>query len=359
MKMRKVVAGLLATAMVISGVNIAPNTAEAAASTDIVTTSYEVAEEEFNTVSDLLGKNAPSNKPDGDYLFGGWYADSDCTVPVKSESELEAVRDYDLGDADGNAYAKWVPASVLGIKAQNVAGVKEDSEKANMRLITSVDSLDYKEVGFKVEINNNSANAIDERSTKVYDKLFYTPSGSSETLQAAAKDMFGSSAKYFATLCLEGIPSYGFDDIVYARPYWVTADGTKVFGLSRYNHVEDGYKKYANVSINMDVLSGLEAAAGVVEISVPTGFKFIEEETGRIFEEMTAAANAEGTKVKCVGNVQDISKDAKMNDLYINLRFEVDDTAKLGNSNFTITDSTDFCNKDEASVSVDVWDVLY
>lgn len=354
MKMRKVVAGLLATAMVISGMNITPNTVDAAAATNVKNTSFE----DFEAVGELLGNTAPECELDGDYLFGGWYADSTFETKVTSSDDLDSIANGDIGDGEGLVYAKWVPASVLSIKAQNTAGVTADSSTANLRLITAVDSLDYKKVGFEFQINNEGEKVAMD-STVAYETLQYTKSGETSTSSIKANAMFGSAAQYFSVLRLKNIPDYGFDDIIYARPYWITADGTKVMGLSRYNHVEDGYKKYANISVNMDVLSSLEAAAGVVEISVPTGFTFVEAETGRIFEEMTAAANAEGTKVKCVGNVKDITKNATMNDLYINLRFEVDASKTLGNNNFTITNPTDFCNKDEASVSVDVWDVLY
>lgn len=346
MKMKKIVAGLLATAMVVSGVVVIPKTVDAAVSTEIVAELADAAEMATYCEDRSIPESAEVS---GDYLFGGYYKDEALTTPVVDVDWLYSVEEV---------YLKWVPASVLSIKAQNKAGVTSASTSADIRLISAVDSLDYKEVGFDIEINNDGNVLANVKTTKVFENLKYTDDSNNEKT-IKPDSFFGTVAKYFAVWNLTGVPDYGFDDIIYARPYWVTADGTKVSGLSRYTHVEDQYLKLVNVSVNMDVLSDNTAAAGVVEIKTPTGFTFIEAEAGRIFEEMEAAATSNG--VKCVGNVEDIGKNANMNDLYINLRFEKSESGvTVGANTFEIVaDSIDFCNNAEEKVTLNIWDVLY
>lgn len=343
MKMKKIVAGLLATAMVVSGVVVMPKTVDAAVSTGIVAQEMDSSE-----AGDYFGDIPVMDGLTGDYLFGGWYADNDLSEPIKDKDGLSTLQDDSLP-----VYLKWVPASMLSIKAQNKTGVSSDSSSADIRLISAVDSLDYEEVGFDIEINNDGYTLENVYTTKVFENL----KAGGETVEP--NTLFGTNAKYFVVWNLKNVPDYGFDDIIYARPYWKTADGTKVYGLSRYTHVEDQYKGLVNVSVNMDVLSDKTAAAGVVEIKKPAGFEFVEAEAGRIFEEMEAAATSNG--VKCVGNVEDISKNAGMNDLYINLRFKKPESGvTVGTNTFEIvTDSIDFCNNAEEKVTLNIWDVLY
>lgn len=373
MRTKKLIAGLLATAMVITGISVAPKQeAEAAVATGIV---YEVFDEMtigeapvFDGVEEGMGYSAPetyyTDSADGDYdeisdtaeyLFGGWYyiaesEDEDISVcPVTDDDSLV--------DDTGCYFAKWVPASLLSVKAQNHVGVASgDESAANIRVLSSVDSLDYEKVGFTIEINNNGSpltNAA-KGTTKVYDTLL------ADGKSYAPSTIFGAGAEYFVIWTLAGIPDAGDDDIIYVRPYWVTADGVRVEGLGKYVHVEDGYNKYVSVPVNLNMLSEDAVAAGVFEISYPDGLTLVEDkvEVGRVFGEMEFADK--GSSVKFAANVADINSNATANDIYVNLRFTVDSgDVTHASYNFEIQDTPDFCDNTEAKVTIDIWDVLY
>lgn len=375
MEMKKVVAGLLATAMIVSGVTVMPKTADAAAkATDVVI--YESFDSEEAKI--LWGKEAPVfdgacniDNCEGDYgdavyydeedeeyvdiaediagteayLFGGWYAiDNDLTY-AKALDKLELEKNEYLA-------AKWVPANVLSVKGQNEAGVTASSEKASTRLISAIDSREYKKVGFTVEVNNVDAGIVAE-TNKVYDELTYTKGNESKTIKPS--EAFGDAANFFIVWRLYNIPTQGFDTKIYVRPYWITKDGTRVDGLSRYSHVSDEYKGLVSVPINLNMAK--QAAAGVVKINCPDGYTLDSHEAGRVFGEMAAAQSDK--VVTCVGNVSDITKNADLNDLYINLRFKKS-TEATGIATFSIDGAAnDFCDNNEVEVDVNIWDVLY
>lgn len=386
MKMKKVVAGLLATAMVVSGVTVMPKTADAATANVNDEVFYEVFNPEV--LSEYLGVKAPTfdgtaayddeNAPnegyaivpgEGDlvefvyksknegsaYLFGGWYAwktiYNEKDLPVSDELlPIEKNDQYDF--TEEALVAKWVPANLLSVKGQNGADVNANSSTASTRLISAVDSLDYKEVGFVFDVKGTNKQTV--KTTKVYDALSYTEGESKKTITPS--DAFGNAAKYFIVWRLDRIPQTGFGTQIYVRPYWVTADGVQVDGLSRYSHVEDGYKNLVSVPINLNMAK--QAAAGVVKINCPDGYTLDSHEAGRVFGEMAAAQSDK--VVTCVGNVSDITKNADLNDLYINLRFTKTNNAAEGIATFAINGSAnDFCDKDEAAVNVNIWDVLY
>ena len=77
-----------------------------------------------------------------DWLFAGWFTDADCETPIGSEIP------------DTGAYAKFVHADVLSVKCQIESSTQSDTEHTNMRLISTLDSLMYDKVGFKVRFNN-------------------------------------------------------------------------------------------------------------------------------------------------------------------------------------------------------------
>ena len=42
---------------------------------------------------------------------------------------------------------------------------------------------------------------------------------------------FCADAQYFMTTVYKSIPSSKFNDVIEIRPYWVTLDGTRVYGV--------------------------------------------------------------------------------------------------------------------------------
>ena len=105
------------------------------------------------------GKEAP--KLDG-YYFGGWYATSSDSAAIKYTSHMEAIGDNDT------VYAKFVPSYMLNVKVQNNKNLCDTSivkpgtwataegvpDRGNIRMISAVDSIRYKEVGLPVYVAN-------------------------------------------------------------------------------------------------------------------------------------------------------------------------------------------------------------
>ncbi|MBQ9392916.1 MAG: hypothetical protein IJU18_02835 [Oscillospiraceae bacterium] len=163
------------------------------------------------------GAVAPASIPAGK-IFGGWYSDEACTVPV--------AEDY-----VGQAFARFVDADVLGVKSQQ--GLSKTAEGKNrLRVVTSVDSMDYQEVGFHVTYNNASGveKTVTASGTAVYATLTgYTDPNTAETYQPT---VFSSQSIRFAAFRLvasDAVVAQNSDGIT-IQPYWVTADGVTVEG---------------------------------------------------------------------------------------------------------------------------------
>ena len=129
----------------------------------------------------------------------------------------------------GYAYAKFVDEDVLSVQAQLDGKTKaaSDTEKTRMRFVTTVDCLDYDKVGFVVSTPNKTATF---KSSTVYETLNatglevpYTP------------DDISSDSEYFATIILGNLSATTADleKVFTVTPFWVTADGTTVTGITR------------------------------------------------------------------------------------------------------------------------------
>lgn len=346
---KKMTAGALAVAMVVAGFVIIPKTAEAAYTYgDAV--KYKKYE---NTVFKDLYNDKAAPIEDG-YVFGGWYSEKETDV-------YTPLTESEAGVTEGEVYAKFVPAYVLSVKAQNKYGTGADTEKTNARILSSVDSKDYLKVGFDLYLANRIP--MNHEITKVYGNIKVGENGVPYT----PENVFGTASKYFSIWRLEEIEKSNYGKIMYVRPYWVTMDGTKVYGLAKYVHIEDGYLSLISVPINL--MSDEKLAAGVVEMNYDNGagLKFHDFEEGRVFEEMAFNPDTAG-KVKMVGNKDSVGNYASGECLYGNIRFEMSDTLKsnLYDSNnersnwfyFTFT-GKDFSNWDEDTQNVRVWDLQY
>ncbi|MBR5500222.1 MAG: hypothetical protein IKV74_01700 [Clostridia bacterium] len=140
-------------------------------------------------------------------VFSGYFKDAACAIP------------YDAGDSEdpGAAYVKFVDANVLSVKAQKSDGT---DGKKNIRFVTTVDSLNYKKVGFEITVGGKT---IFKETTKVY-----------EALQAGTQQIepgvFSSQSCYFAAYSLWEIPESAFDTEIKVRAYWETPNGIVVYG---------------------------------------------------------------------------------------------------------------------------------
>lgn len=171
-----------------------------------------------------------------DYLFAGWYKDQACTSPYTA-SAREAVND--------KAYAKFVSADVMRVKCVVTEGTTAESETTNLRMISTVDSVYYSEMGFNVNFKGKTIPCVEERG--------YARISGAEGLQVGYSPVaFHSNSKYFFTHRLIGITQENFDEFFTVQPYWVTTDGTTVQGVARCLKVSDSYNKVLNLPIHLD-----------------------------------------------------------------------------------------------------------
>jgi hypothetical protein len=329
---KKTAAGALALAMIMSGMCFM------SAGIDKVEAAGGFVTEDFSDISGYRGttKTAPKPTKAGykNYIFAGWFTDDTCATAYTGEN--------------GAAVAKFVAPQVLSAACQVTTGTEVSSEKSDLRLVSTVDGLKYARVGFDITINSKTK-SLD--STTVYSSIKSTVDGLAYT---DTPSVFNSASAYFITLKVTNIPKASFNTGILVTPYWVTLDGTKVTGITRYARVEDSYLKIVNVPVRL--YNNQNVAAGYLEVSIPDGCTYVNYDKG-IFEEMEVAVS--GDKVKIVGNVEDISADTKADGLYANLRFSLTDvTNKPADSAFTIT-NPDFCDISETTQKLNVVEAAY
>lgn len=146
------------------------------------------------------------------YVFAGWYSDSSYKKPLAVSAK------------SGYAYAKFVPESIIKVYFQNQAN---GSGKTDARLVTTVDSLLYQNIGFEL---------VKEKGGKKYgktitsDTVYHTIKGGNKNYTPEA--VGGETAKYFMTTVFT-IPNTETDTELSVVAFWTTEDGTKVKGETR------------------------------------------------------------------------------------------------------------------------------
>lgn len=336
---KKLLAVFLAAGMVATGIMAVPEKTEAAVAEDKVIwdAGYSIADYWRKD-----GKTAPVK--DG-YVFGGWYS-ADNEDSFLTEEALNA------GENTGNVYAKFVPAQVLSIKAQNLAGTTADTPSTKVRVITSMDSKNYQKIGFDIWLANKTPLLKDGKpleTTKIYDGLMM------EETQVDAKDIYGGVSSFVSVWQLNNVAKSNYSKIIYVRPYWITMDGTKVEGLARYVHIEDQYNGFITIPVNF--LEKQEVAAGAVKMSYNKELVFHDFEAGRLLPEMNYNLDAGTKTITMAGNANKVDEYHRGESLYASVRFK---KPAAGESvNFTMT-PVKFCDWKETPVTLDkVWDVKY
>ncbi len=371
---KRILAGILMLTVVVVGF-IIPDSVQAEG-----TFPVRYQEVKYSVMKDCIGKTAPEctlekeTSTNVGYLFAGWYKIADNSSPIEVVDDVEGATD------DTVVYAKFIPSYLAGIACQ--VDTNENANTRNLRVVSLVDSKNYKAVGFNIYGRYNTNPSEDDsnetewlmytyssesqnkaESTKVYTGLNDYSKGDTPEVKTPVS-VFGEEAKgfYFTTVSITGIGvkgAYDFRDATMAvKPYWITLDGTYVEGMGEFNRVNDA-GTVVNVSVNLKNATAI--AAGMLDITVPDGFTYtdMQVESGRVFEEMTPLVN--DSVIKCVGNVSGMTDSTKANEVYINLRFTVEDTDAItkGDNKFTVT-TKGFCDMEENfDKTVKAWDVKY
>lgn len=189
--------------------------------------------------SDSNNLIAPEYNGSGEYIFAGWFTDKECTEAISKQTTT------------GSAYAKFVPADILGVKAQvNVElsdhDTTNDDEKEDgtnsgaIRFVTSVDSLMYSQIGF---VLNRGGDDEVRSSNKVYKQLYATgeaQDGNTKTEEYVPRNLFNAASEYFKTWTYTKMPSLAYDTDITVTPFWKTLDGTTVKGTTSVKCVNMG-----------------------------------------------------------------------------------------------------------------------
>ena len=133
--------------------------------------------------------------------FAGWFLDERSTAAA----ELKNVQ----GDMD--VYAKYVSDTYLTLRYRNVGLFRS----RNVKLYAALDSTDYAEAGFVID-----GKAVTCPITKDAYTAFF---------------LYGSTVREDNTLVsyTYGTSDLRYGDTVEITPYWVTLDGTTVYGTTQ------------------------------------------------------------------------------------------------------------------------------
>jgi len=177
--------------------------------------------EEFATYRSAAGHKAPTHK---NYLFAGWYTDAACDETQAVSSSATTV------DAE-TVYAKFVPRHILTVKAQISAELTDrniaNNTKGNIRFATTVDSLNYSKVGFKIAYDRNG-DKVDDGRTVVSNEV-YAQLNAIGGITYVPTDFSGAST-YFKACTVKNIGEDFYDLEFTVTPFWKTLDGTEVNG---------------------------------------------------------------------------------------------------------------------------------
>lgn len=207
-----------------------------------VTENPQAAEvEEYTTAfaNFRAGKEKEAPVAPKGYVFAGWYYDEACTEPVASGTTTVAE--------DKKIFASFLPESVLSVQAQSRYSTTDnetiDTSKIDLRLVTMVDDLKYKEVGFLV---TNRSGTV-KRYSEHYAFFDLTAAGYS-----FKPGDFNDCCTRFITINMVNIPISGADFTadreIPVQAYWITQDGTTVYGPARTIKVSTAVANVGNAN---------------------------------------------------------------------------------------------------------------
>lgn len=180
-----------------------------------VQTANEALAEALNNYMDIStyrsGETYTHPKKQG-FVFAGWYTDAEYTKPLSKTK------------TSGYAYAKFVDEKVLTVKFQIMANTTKNSEFTDLRILTSVDTLQYKEVGFDVTIYGKSLLC---QGTEVYETVSAYVDNRGLVCDPS---VFSEESEYFVTHRITKITNSAFSVPITVAPQWTTLDGTVVKG---------------------------------------------------------------------------------------------------------------------------------
>lgn len=313
------------------------------------------------------GRQAPTK---AGYVFGGWFTKEGTDYSPIKEADL---KENGVGAYEG-AYAKFVPAYVLSVKAQLQKATEDEKTRTDstfLRVISAVDSTQYKNVGFDVLFNKKTPFAVEENKktviTTVYEKL------ENDEDKIVASQEFGEPATHFSVLKINSIKETNYSKVIYVTPYWTTMDGTKVEGLSKYVRVIDGYTSNKYISVPVNLLTGNPVAAGKIQMKYDyKTLNYVGYDTGVLLPNMEINVDASNGVIKFIGNAS-VGENSTYTDvnpaseIYANVWFQKKPDDEITNAGASVPErweflmsNLSFCNWDEIPITnVEAWDTRY
>ena len=138
-------------------------------------------------------------------IFAGWFEDAEFTTEYTGTT--------------GYAYAKFIDDDVLTTKFQIA------TDDTAVRFISSVDSMDFEEVGFI--FTGTYGNAVITEKTKTTEKLYTKITAAGESIEP---DVFSPDSHYFFTYTIRGMEDATTNSTWHVTPFYKTLDGTVVTG---------------------------------------------------------------------------------------------------------------------------------
>jgi len=195
-------------------------------STDNYPTTSLTFDETVTTTDEDSGETT-STTTIHNYIFAGWYS---ATTAEDGTVTYSAMSSFPTGDA----YAKFVDADILLSGVQLTAGATSADDTTNVRFLSTVDTTDYASVGFVITVSGYYP--ISPSSSTVYTSI---TGASGETIVTYPPTVFSSSSSYFITYTLRNVTKNAFDTNITVQAYWVTLDGTTVYGTVKEFTVND------------------------------------------------------------------------------------------------------------------------
>lgn len=179
------------------------------------------------------------------YLYAGMYSEFDETNTDNASTSVKFPK-------DGEKYlVKFIPSEVLTIKAQ-VSDVLFDEVVTNdtsssIRMVTSIDSVEYKHVGFIIKKGDGDPSYA-KTTYYVQKKLYaidYDTNITNDELLKTAKEytpqeLFHAESTFFKTWTIKKIPDTAYNTDITIVPYYITFDGTEVQGTTGIKTVNLG-----------------------------------------------------------------------------------------------------------------------
>ena len=134
-----------------------------------------------------------------------------------------------------------VDKDMLSVKCQIAENTNKNT--VSLRMVSSIDSLNYRRVGFEVYILNDAGDAVEKKFERTMTEVFSKIETKTRGLDYVfSPQIFDVDSNYFITYTLTGFSEEYFDNGILIKPF-VVAKGdtseTRVYGRSRYTTIAD------------------------------------------------------------------------------------------------------------------------